>query len=140
MKRNVGYKNSGNAYSEFILANRFERSSYVGAQFIGNPQRLTAISFPKQASQKSQTSADFRRSKDNAKLGMPVYILTEAGEAIASILPNHEFESSKLLAQTLAEKMPGVEIHRYVSTPEGGYLAAGIECVRKSSQDEVGVD
>lgn len=48
---------------------------------------------------------------------MPVYVLTDVGRAIASILPDNLAENVGKLVVNMSEAMPNSEVRRYVSDP-----------------------
>lgn len=76
----------------------------------------TAVAIGKSTSAQMLTSADL--GMNDGKLTLPVYILTEAGAALASILEDNELEAVGRLAETLAKKMPGVEVREFAEVAD----------------------
>jgi len=87
----------------------------------------TAIGFAKDVPENVRNAADIQSHEENPTL--PVFILTDAGNALASILTNHEREATDRLAKTLAEKMRGIEIRQYATNSTGEFDVTNIHLV-----------
>lgn len=66
---------------------------------------------------------------EDGKLALPIFLLTEAGRALASILPSEERSANDHLAQALADKMHGVQVRQYAMTGPQTSEVFGVRCV-----------
>lgn len=83
-----------------------------------NPLGKFGIAFPKVELEKFPKDILL---KNKGQPAIPIYILTDVGLAISSILPDTEWQAFMSLCSKLAEAIDGSQMRRYIMLPTGRY-------------------